>query len=972
MSGVKVCPTVNGNPPPPEVINPKNPGRDTNQLQYLEKVVIKALWKHNFSWPFRQPVDAVALGLPDYYTIITKPMDLTTIEKRLENKYYCGALDCVQDFNNMFTNCYMYNRPGDDIVFMAQTLEKLFLLKLSDMPKEEFELTANNTKEPVKGRKTHTAHAGSVKHRSLMSEVVLQQTVTVIPSDVPKCIPPNQLSLQIDPTVKKGFKRKADPTSSTTSVICRREESLSEKHSAPCALLSRRGSGRPIKPPKKRDLPACESKVRLSEQLRFCNDMLKEMLSKRHYAYAWPFYTPVDAVSLGLHDYHDIIKQPMDLGNIRKKMDQREYENAKEYAADVRLMFSNCYKYNPPSHEVVYMARKLQDVFEARYLKVPEGADVCPIPRQQLDKGKAERVGSVSTSASSESDSSSEAESSSGGVSVQLANLEEQLEAVRDELKRLAQEPVMKHKKKAKLKKEKKAKEKDIARLKHISSKYKSMVEKLANRKSSTLHGNRHNIHGVPLTCEDEVPSIPVTYQEKRQLKSDVDKLPGDKLGKLVKIIHARENCLQDSSLEEIEVDFEILKPSTLRALQRFVAACLRKVNKKACKTKLVTGGMQTGKLKNACTSQVASKELHLIKNKQQPPKVMSAPDPGWLPRLSASSSSSGSSDSSSSSDGSVLDTVPKTKKQKSKDSCQKVKTKVTRTACGKQISLIKDLTKASLKTCQPPRAGQSAKAETKGLPTYNNKDWTFDKMTLSPPDLSALLSPMASPGVLLDWTAARFEPGPVLSPLTASPLHPREDTRSNFRYAEDLPAQLINVPYTNTASKSAEEGKKEIPQKDIVLKNAESWAKLVRQSVTTTAIKSSKESFKQFRKVAQKKEELEKALKKKQTEDNKESEAPEKSSLPGPCEADTNLQPIGEGPESPESVCRETLDATKDVELQKAAVETQPLTTQSAVDMRREMARRKEQERRRREAMSGIDMSLQRDIMTSFELALD
>ncbi|KAI4828577.1 hypothetical protein KUCAC02_022659 [Chaenocephalus aceratus] len=447
MSGVKVCPTVNGNPPPPEVINPKNPGRDTNQLQYLEKVVIKALWKHNFSWPFRQPVDAVALGLPDYYKIITKPMDLTTIEKRLQNKYYCGALDCVQDFNNMFTNCYMYNRPGDDIVLMAQTLEKLFLQKLSDMPQEAFELTANNTKEPVKGRKTHT---GSVKHRSLMSEVVLQQTVTVIPTDVPKCIPPNQLSLQIDPTVsKKGFKRKADPTSSTTSVICRREESLSEKHSAPCALLSRRGSGRPIKPPLKKDLPACESKVRLSEQLRFCNDMLKEMLSKRHYAYAWPFYTPVDAVTLGLHDYHDIIKQPMDLGNIRKKMDQREYEKAKEFAADVRLMFSNCYKYNPPSHEVVYMARKLQDVFEARYLKVPEGVDVCPIPLQQLTKERQ---------TSSESDSSPEAESSSGGVSVQLANLEEQLEAVRDELKRLAQEPVMKHKKKAKLKKKKKLK----------------------------------------------------------------------------------------------------------------------------------------------------------------------------------------------------------------------------------------------------------------------------------------------------------------------------------------------------------------------------------------------------------------------------------------------------------------------------------------------------------------------------------
>lgn len=38
-----------------------------------------------------------------------------------------------------------------------------------------------------------------------------------------------------------------------------------------------------------------------------------------HYfkAYAWPFFKPVDASSLGLHDYHDIIKQPMDMGTIK-------------------------------------------------------------------------------------------------------------------------------------------------------------------------------------------------------------------------------------------------------------------------------------------------------------------------------------------------------------------------------------------------------------------------------------------------------------------------------------------------------------------------------------------------------------------------------------------------------------------------------------------------------------------------------
>lgn len=76
--------------------------------------------------------------------------------------------------------------------------------------------------------------------------------------------------------------------------------------------------------------------------------------------YAWPFYKPVDASALGLHDYHDIIKHPMDLSTVKRKMENRDYRDAQEFAADVRLMFSNCYKYNPPDHDVVAMARKLQ------------------------------------------------------------------------------------------------------------------------------------------------------------------------------------------------------------------------------------------------------------------------------------------------------------------------------------------------------------------------------------------------------------------------------------------------------------------------------------------------------------------------------------------------------------------------------------------------------------------------------------
>lgn len=53
------------------------------------------------------------------------------------------------------------------------------------------------------------------------------------------------------------------------------------------------------------------------DQMGYCASLVREMLSKKHAAYAWPFYKPVDVDALGLHDYHDIIKHPMDLSTIK-------------------------------------------------------------------------------------------------------------------------------------------------------------------------------------------------------------------------------------------------------------------------------------------------------------------------------------------------------------------------------------------------------------------------------------------------------------------------------------------------------------------------------------------------------------------------------------------------------------------------------------------------------------------------------
>ncbi|EFB24900.1 hypothetical protein PANDA_009517, partial [Ailuropoda melanoleuca] len=651
------------NPPPPEVSNPAKPGRKTNQLQYMQNVVVKTLWKHQFAWPFYQPVDAIKLNLPDYHKIIKNPMDMGTIKKRLENNYYWSASECMQDFNTMFTNCYIYNKPTDDIVLMAQALEKIFLQKVAQMPQEEVELLPPVPKG--KGRKpaagTQSAGTQQVAAVSSVSPATPFQSVppavsqtpviaaTPVPTitanitsvPVPPAAAPPPPSTPIIPVVpptppvvkKKGVKRKADTTTPTTSAItASRSESpppLSDPKQAK-VVARRESGGRPIKPPKK-DLEDGEvpqhagKKGKLSEHLRHCDSILKEMLSKKHAAYAWPFYKPVDAEALELHDYHDIIKHPMDLSTVKKKMDGREYADAQGFAADVRLMFSNCYKYNPPDHEVVAMARKLQDVFEMRFAKMPDEpveAPALPAPAAPVLSKGAESSRSSEESSSDSGSSDSEEERAT-----RLAELQEQLKAVHEQLAALSQAPVNKPKrKKEKKEKEKKKKDKDKDKDKE-RHKAKSEDDKKAKvappakqaqpkkapakKASSTAAASRQPKKGgkqasASYDSEEEEEGLPMSYDEKRQLSLDINRLPGEKLGRVVHIIQSREPSLRDSNPDEIEIDFETLKPTTLRELERYVKSCLQKKQRKPFST---SGKKQAAKSKEEL-AQEKKKEL--------------------------------------------------------------------------------------------------------------------------------------------------------------------------------------------------------------------------------------------------------------------------------------------------------------------------------------------------------------------------
>ncbi|VTJ54346.1 Hypothetical predicted protein [Marmota monax] len=593
---------------------------------------------------------------------------------------------------------------------MAQALEKIFLQKVAQMPQEEVELLPPAPKG--KGRKpaagTQSAGTQQVAAVSSVSPATPFQNVpptvsqtpviaaTPVPTitanvtsvPVPPAAAPPPPTTPIVPVVpptppvvkKKGVKRKADTTTPTTAAItASRSESpppLADPKQAK-VVARRESGGRPIKPPKK-DLEDGEvpqhagKKGKLSEHLRHCDSILREMLSKKHAAYAWPFYKPVDAEALELHDYHDIIKHPMDLSTVKRKMDSREYPDAQGFAADVRLMFSNCYKYNPPDHEVVAMARKLQDVFEMRFAKMPD--EPVEAPALPTPTAPVASKGTESSRSSEESSSDSGSSDSEEERATRLAELQEQLKAVHEQLAALSQAPVNKpKKKKEKKEKEKKKKDKDREKEKHkakpeeekkakgIPPAKQAPQKKAPAKKASSTTAGRQLKKGskqasASYDSEEEEEGLPMSYDEKRQLSLDINRLPGEKLGRVVHIIQSREPSLRDSNPDEIEIDFETLKPTTLRELERYVKSCLQKKQRKPFST---SGKKQAAKSKEEL-AQEKKKELEKrlqdvsgqLNSKKPTKKEKSGSAPSGGPsRLSSSSSSeSGSSSSSGSS----------------------------------------------------------------------------------------------------------------------------------------------------------------------------------------------------------------------------------------------------------------------------------------------------------------------------------
>ncbi|XP_045508101.1 uncharacterized protein LOC123703935 [Colias croceus] len=107
------------------------------------------------------------------------------------------------------------------------------------------------------------------------------------------------------------------------------------------------------------------TKKQNNKELQFCKSLLCEMECHEH---AWPFLIPVNTKQFP--QYKKVIKNPMDLSTIKRKLQEAGYKSKDEFAADVRLIFSNCEVFNEDDSPVGRAGHAMRHFFETRWAQI--------------------------------------------------------------------------------------------------------------------------------------------------------------------------------------------------------------------------------------------------------------------------------------------------------------------------------------------------------------------------------------------------------------------------------------------------------------------------------------------------------------------------------------------------------------------------------------------------------------------------
>jgi len=163
--------------------------------------ILKALQEEPDAVAFLEPVRWKELKLNDYPVRIKKPMDLGTIQTKLDSGKYSSPEKFASDVRLVWKNAMFYNRRDSDIFVAAQNLAKLFEKKFAKLRKAGAPAGGGGgggggaagagTKRKGDGSKAEGSRANKVWFSQLVKSLdseQLGQVVSMIQKDCPEAL----------------------------------------------------------------------------------------------------------------------------------------------------------------------------------------------------------------------------------------------------------------------------------------------------------------------------------------------------------------------------------------------------------------------------------------------------------------------------------------------------------------------------------------------------------------------------------------------------------------------------------------------------------------------------------------------------------------------------------------------------------------------------------------------------------------
>jgi hypothetical protein len=250
------------------------------------------------------------------------------------------------------------------------------------------------------------------------------------------------------------------------------------------------------------------------------------------------FAEPVDYVKFGIPDYPTIIKEPMDFGTIRTNLDNQVYKTHEMFCEHMRLVFKNAITYNVRRDNPVHIAaRELSDLFEQRYRSMVSqlGNNVFtneiqppPVVRQSSSGGRKS------------SGKGNRGRGSHGGGPGPRAM-------------EVSAPPAL---------------DGSMQQMMLMQQKMLDMEKELNSLRTAV----RQTEIRTSLDQQRVAAQIPLSYDEKKALIENIQRLDGDQMASVVDIIQSAmpsTDCGGEG--DEVEIPMDELDTYTLRQLQDFV-----------------------------------------------------------------------------------------------------------------------------------------------------------------------------------------------------------------------------------------------------------------------------------------------------------------------------------------------------------------------------------------------------------------